>query len=374
MAQTLGVGMRWAQLCGNLLETKGCLRPWKMAAALLASLVLFHSLALGQAYLSQPTFDPYATGDPFTTYQQAPLGYTGPQPYCDPGGFEFGFHAAVLEPQVASISSPLPIIGGFFSTITPEYDFEFSPRVWGGYQFPGGLGVRARWWHFDGSGSGTPLALGPIPAAGLLPAPFDSFSLAGVSFSSSIDLDAIDFELSQEGQFHNWEFEVAGGVRYAEIDFVNSLELTLTLIDDTPPNTPPDPNRVIPVAIAASSKFEGVGPTINFFARRPLGFWEGLSFVADARFAFLFGDTDVVLTTTAPIPFPATTIATVSNHAVQVWELKVGADWTRTLANGAQLHLGAFLEGQVWDWSIPAVAPGSNLGFFGPTFFVEITR
>jgi hypothetical protein len=379
--------MRWAQISASGLNRRRGIRLCVIFAACCAA-AAWNARVLAQATLGPPTFDAYPTTDPFVTatpYAGQPMLGQPYQPYCDTGGFEFGFHGAILEPQIASISSPIPVVGLFLDTISPDYDFEFSPRVWAGYQFPGGLGFRGRWWHFEGDGSGTPASgdLTSAPLIGLIAGGlgfstnYDTLTVTNFTFSSEIELDAIDLEVSQEGQFHNWEFEVAGGVRYARIDFINQAGFDVSLTDTIPPGDPPSPPLgPLPIAFSAISEFEGVGPTINFFARRPLGFWEGLSFVADARFGFLFGDTDVAVNATfddPPVTFGPIPIATVSSQAVQVWELRVGADWTRTLANGSQLHLGAFLEGQIWEWN-SAIAPGSDLGFFGPTFFVEITH
>jgi hypothetical protein len=333
-------------------------------AAALLGLSMFGHVAWAQVELSPPVFDPYTPTDPFNPPPiQPPHGFY--EPYCDTGGVEGGIQLAILEPQVGTISTPLvPFLGD----VTPDFDFELSPRIWAGYQFPGGLGVRGRWWHFEADGSGDPILTGvtlPFLIQG-----FNTLAIQSFQLASSIELDVLDLELSQEGRFHNWEFEVAGGVRYAELEFTNTAAFNVVLSNSAGP--PPPPLATV-VEFAAQSKFEGFGPTVNFFARRPLGFWEGLSFVADARFSFLFGDTDVGIGANF-LGNNLIPVATVSNHAMQIWELRVGADWTKTLQSGAQLHLGAFLEGQVWEWSIPVIAPGSDLGFVGPTAFIEITR
>jgi len=292
---------------------------------------------------------------PWDPYQPAPVApivapaypaYAAPyQPLQPRGGFYGAFEGAILVARPGTFTTT---IGTTVVSLNPDYNLTFSPRVIGGYKWSEGFGLRARYWHYDADGTGTVLDLGGGTTFGNL--------------SSNIKLDVIDAEFTQDGQFSNWEFQVGAGVRLARINY------TITASDPAFPG----------FTASLDSEFQGLGPTIAFYARRPLRGWDGFAFVTDARFSFLFGNTDLTLTVQTPgVPPPAPLVIGPLNfedHAVTVFETRVGAEYSHCLQSGWRLTGGAYFEGQVWGWAPPFGITGRDIGFFGPTFQVGLLR
>jgi hypothetical protein len=331
---------------------------------------------------------PYAA--PYTATPPPPAAGTGYSfPALSPswGGFYIGAEGTILEARVggASIVSlgefPLglapvnvPITSLEFD---PDYDLEFSPRVWGGYKGAAGFGVRGRWWWYD-HGSGGNFEFNPLEVG--VPFPVDTDGMAGAdanvilesaSLRSNLTLNSIDLEGTQDGNFHNWDFQIAGGVRYAKIEYDMIGSITGNI--EEPIGELPATFEPFSDTISARSEFSGVGPTIALAGRRPLMFADGLAFLVGVRLAFLFGDSTAVLTTENAFADPIVE-SDFEEHLVQVWEVQVGLEYSRQLASGARLFGAAFLEAQVWEWNSPFGVSGGDLGFFGPTVSVGIAR
>jgi hypothetical protein len=334
-----------------------------------------------------PPAAPYAT--PYTATPPPPTAPAFSFPALSPswGGFYIGAEGTILEARVGGASivtlgefpvgmAPVdvPITSLEFD---PDYDLEFSPRVWGGYKGAAGFGVRGRWWFYD-HGSGGNFAFNPLEVG--VPEPVDTTGdgvadvnviLDSATLRSNLQLNSIDLEGTQDGNFHNWDFQIAGGVRWAKIEYdmigsiagdiedpIGELEAGFEPFTDT---------------ISALSEFQGVGPTIALAGRRPLMFADGLAFLVGVRLAFLFGDTTGVLTTENAFADPVVE-TDFEEHLVQVWEVQVGFEYSRQLASGSRLFGAALLEAQVWEWNSPFGVSGGDLGFFGPTVAVGIAR
>ncbi len=225
-------------------------------------------------------FDPYAQPAQYVTtpappptavpYATAPA----PPPISFPslpdswGGFYAGFEGTVLEARTGALSLPAstitldsaaPIAIDSFD-FQPDFDFEFSPRVWAGYKGAAGFGIRGRWWWYDHSGAGS-FNIEDLPVGDAVDldgiAPADSLAL---SLGSDLRFNVIDLEATQDGEFHNWDFQVAGGVRYAKIDYDLNGHIVGT-INQGVVSSDFDGNLV------AKSDFSGVGPTIAFSGR-----------------------------------------------------------------------------------------------------------
>jgi hypothetical protein len=347
-------------------------------------------------------------GLPFDPYAQ-PAQYVGPPPAPPPaavpyattappptwslpglptswGGFYAGVEATILEARPGGIG--IPLIDGFPLGVGPavvapaaeldffpEFDLEFSGRVWAGYKGAAGFGGRGRWWHYDHESSGQfnlfPLPVG-TPIGVDTDAPPDAIVDANVliestSLTTNLRINSIDLEATQDGEFHNWDFQIAGGVRYAKIDYDLFGGVTGTI--EEPIGELPANFEEFDHTVSVFSEFEGVGPTIAMGARRPLLFADGLAFLTNLRLAFLFGDS------TASLAFDDVATNSIDfQELVQVWEVQVGFEYSRQLASGARLFGSAFLEAQVWEWGVPLGISGSDLGFFGPTVGVGIAR
>jgi hypothetical protein len=349
-------------------------------------------------------FDPYAQPAQYVSPAAPPpaaVPYTpAPPPAAAPpiglpalptswGGFYIGAEGTILEARVggASILSlgDFPLVPGpppvevpvTSLEFDPDYDLEFSPRVWGGYKGAAGFGVRGRWWFYDHGSSGT-FAFNPLEVG--VPFPVDTDGMGGAdanvilesaTLRSNLTLNSIDLEGTQDGNFHNWDFQIAGGVRYAKIEY----DMIGTIAGDIeePIGEPEGSFEPFSDTISALSEFEGVGPTIALAGRRPLLFADGLAFLVGVRLAFLFGDSNALLTTENAFVDPVIE-ADFEEHLVQVWEVQVGLEYSRQLASGSRLFGAALLEAQVWEWNSPFGVSGGDLGFFGPTVAVGLAR
>jgi hypothetical protein len=289
------------------------------------------------------------------------------------GGFYGGFDGTILEARpggttiltlngVAIDGNNIPAAALEFN---PDYDYEFAPRVFGGYKGCGGLGIRGRWWYYDHSSTGNFTINGLAAGAAA-----EGFAIdLATTLDTNLYVNSIDLEATQDGRFHNWDIQLAGGVRYAEVEYGLNGRAFGTIQDIDP--LPPPPPEPFDIGLSTSTEFEGVGPTVALAARRPLRYVDGLAFLMNFRTAFLFGDTDATFATTL---FPDPISINAQEHVMQVWEVQIGFDYGRGLQNGARLFGGAYLEAQVWEWSNPVGLGNSDLGFFGPTFTVGIAR
>jgi hypothetical protein len=220
-------------------------------------------------------------------------------------------------------------------TNSTDYDLTFSPRIWAGYMGRQGFGGRVTWWYFDADSKGSSATVDLLRAA----------------MQTRVKYNVFDFEATQLGAFQNWQFEVSGGVRYAETD--QSLNVILEEGLDTG-------------SVSIAESFSGVGPTISVSFKRPLGSWEGLTFIGKSRYSLMFGDIDLATFVDGDFDIPDLDLIQASDTTVTSWEIQIGAAWTRILRSGAVLNLGGFLEGQVWN-------PDSK-GLVGPTFRASISR
>ncbi len=233
--------------------------------------------------------------------------------------------------------------------MNPNYDLTFSTRFIVGYQGPEGFGLRARWWHFDKGADASVRSL--LNQAAL------------TSGSTSLTVDAIDLEATQDGRFHNWAYLMSGGVRFTQLKFGYEF-----IIDDD--NDPPDGNldSATDTNGIFNSSYSHVGPTISLSARRPFGEWEGLAFLVNTRLSFLFGTAEANGTLNND-SFPLFK----SEDVMPVWETQIGFEWSRILQSGKRFYIGGFFEGQAWEWTAPSTL-GGDLGFWGPTFTVGWAR
>ncbi len=328
-----------------------------------------------------PGFDPYNC----TTCPPANIAVAAPKS----GGLVGGFEAAFLEPYApllqqanfnsvvdTTAASPMLSFPGFSS-------FTYSPRIWAGYKFSQGLGVKFEYWNFSSGANAT--TTGAIFNGGSfgdqILATFPGYDTitSDLRLQQRVKVTTYDFELMQDGIFHNWEFQVAGGARYAEAMFRNQVSTNMATITDTVFPFNPVIAGQGPFTQQSDSRFRGVGPTISLFARRPFGSWDGFALIGDTRMSFLFGDTrarnQFINGNVAPAAITNLPGGT-NNDIVPLWELRVGGEWSRILNNGMRLHIGALFEGQFWDWNPPVFAnsSGSGFGFAGPTLTVGIDR
>lgn len=207
-----------------------------------------------------------------------------------------------------------------------ESPLEFAQRVNLGYEGECGGGLRVRWFTFDNNVD----YVGEVEEGG------PPISLAG---QINLDVDAIDSELTQRGNFQNWDWRVSGGARYARVS-LREEDINFEDLSD------------IVWFGSTGVEFEGAGPTFSAEGNRPILF-DGLSIFARARTALLFGETDVWSA------FEGGGRYRVHNEFVQVWEFQLGLESEREY-EWFDLVSGIFWEAQRWD---------SDSGFLGDLAF-----
>jgi hypothetical protein len=237
-------------------------------------------------------------------------------------GFIGGVEITFMKPHNNALD--LIIAPNIQVPLLPEFDFEIAPRIWLGYEFAGGLGLRATWWDFD-------------------------HAVAVVGIISGMEANTLDVELTQTGSFCKWDLTMAGGVRYGRIE--ESLES--------------------PGFIGLSHEFEGVGGTLGLSARRPVGS-RGFALIAGVRGSLLFGQTDSTLS----LPFiPAQATLRNTQHMLEIYEMKLGGEWSRDLDYGARFYTQLTYEAQAWNMAPIALGlADSQIGFSGVAFNIGIAR
>lgn len=233
---------------------------------------------------------------------------------CADSGVIAGFELLLLTPHTGSFQ--VPALGG--ASLTSEYGVTAAPRFWLGYRNDEGLGVRARYFTLDAD-------TGP----------------SSLGLNSNLHMETLDLEVTQTEQLFNWNFDLSMGVRWGQDR--NALYVGI-------------PGG--PIAIATQD-FQGAGGTIALGAWRPVG-CRGVSLFLNNRASLLYGQNGYGLG--AAIPpignFPGLAVsgfAKSEQEVVAVYEMQVGAEWSRQMDNGNRLYARAALECQVWDIPSPAL-------------------
>lgn len=284
---------------------------------------------------------------------------------CAPGCWYTGFEATFLKPHLGS-NLAFTITDTTASTVTSsdtdfDYDLEFSPRVFVGWQRGCDVGFRATWWQFDhdaATATGSPPAsgFGELTTPGFRDVDISSIIPTDVyAATTSMNAYTIDLEATKTADFCAWKLGMGCGFRYAYIEqgylasMTNDTDIELGTID-------------------YRQSIEGFGPTISFEALRPLSCRSGV--FCKARGSVLFGDSksrlvggeDLNLTT--PI---TTTVTTASDDVLSICELQLGYRWSPAPAHcgGWQPFYSVAMEGQLWDGAGNASSQDGTLGFFG---------
>ena len=214
--------------------------------------------------------------------------------------------------------------------ILPGFDFEAAPRFWLGYEFGGGVGVRATYWGYD-----------------------QSVVHPDVPLITSLEATSLDLELTQQMSICSWEIQASAGARYARTD-------SETGIDFFGP-------------ISLSREFEGTGGTLGMRVRRPFGS-RGFAVIAGVRGSLIYGSTDATLDLNGLLGVDNATI-TKNQTMLEIYELRMGGEWSRDLANGSRVYAQLAYEAQAWNLSptIPIVETPIT-GFTGVSLALGFAR
>ncbi|HUT89915.1 MAG TPA: hypothetical protein VMY37_10480 [Thermoguttaceae bacterium] len=331
-----------------MMRSFGQLAPLAVIAALLAAMPApaeeNESAVVGEELVSwQAKGDPwsgYDAGYDDATGRDGATGCEGAIVCGDPlacrrPGLIAGMELPLLKAHYGAGGVTIPGEQVSLSEYMPDFGHEATPRFWLGYETCDGLAFRVRYWQFDHTASAVD-------------------ARASYYVEVGVAAEDLDFELAQSAQLGNWEFEVAGGARWAKVSDDVFINWDGDLADWT-------------------RSFEGGGPTFGVAARRPLCIG-GLGLVADFRASFIYGDANFALADDV-LEIVEDMQATIDDQVIEIYEIRVGAEWSRMTCAGWQLTGRLMLEGQVWE-----LAPGplglfdTNLGFVGPTFSLAIER
>lgn len=257
---------------------------------------------------------------------------------CRTSGIIAGVEMPLLKAHYGACSLDIPGRGVQLPELTPAFDHEATPRFWLGLKSCDGLAFRVRYWQYDHSASAID---------------------AGASYylvEAELQAENLDFEVAQSGHFCNWEFEIAGGGRWAKI------------VDDV---------NINDGGLLASwyRDFEGAGPMFAVAVRRRLGV-RGLALVGNFRASLIYGDTNLALNIEEG-ETSENMSAGVDDHLLEIYEIQVGAEWSRMTCSGCRIAGRVVLEGQAWELA-PCPGPlglfDTNIGFVGPSFSLAIER
>jgi len=252
---------------------------------------------------------------------------------CSTTQAEEGLYAGVdllfLAPKFSATSLPSVFygqgdgLGNIESTNgSTSSELEFAQRVVIGYEGDQGGGVQIRWFTFDNN----------VTYSGEVQHDVDG--LVALSGLLNIDVDAIDAEFTQRGQFRVWDWLATAGARYARVaireDSINGIDFE-GFSDAT-------------WSGSTGVQFEGAGPTVSVQGSRSILF-DDLSFFSRARTALLYGDVE---------QFSAWRTGgsdSIPDQFIQVWEIQTGLRMEREYDSFDWL-LGIFWEAQIWDSSL----------------------
>ena len=280
--------------------------------------------------------------------------------------FYVGFEATFVKPRFEDNSAftVMTSDGALFETFNEiefDYDMDFTPRVFVGWQNCDGLGLRATWWQFDHAAAD--LSANP-PANGFgevaLP-PFGdvdiSSNIATDTFSAASDLNAytLDLEATKQTSFSSWNLGVGGGIRYASAEQHYFAQVRET-------------GNVLRDQVDFQHSIEGIGPTISIDAYRP---WSHqLGTFCKARGSVLFGDGESRLSAGEDLDLAnsfTTTRNTSRDDLLSIAEIQVGVRWqaSQNRRRVVKPFLTSAFEGQIWNGAGNATSEDGNLGFVG---------
>ncbi len=237
-----------------------------------------------------------------------------PPAVCAPGlesghGLTGGASVYVLKPyqdsNIASVTkSGLATTAPVTTTTNFDYRIEPAFAVWAGYSFGDGLGVRARWFHFDASSSPVNASNGPgltntsigaspnLPTLALPPGA-NLFGSPGLllnsglgqdllTFTSELRIDTADAELTYTWNTPSCNFIFGGGGRFMSMMQSYHARLNNNLGDGVTSESQ---------SLDFSHNFNGGGVVIDFEANYKIG-RTGLALYALGRGSLLVGTSD----------------------------------------------------------------------------------
>jgi hypothetical protein len=310
------------------------------------------------------------------------------------GGIMGGVALYFLRPSISNntafittggIGSPRPIV----ASQDFDWDYHIAPAAWLGWSGPAGVGVRARYFHFDHDSEATRAALtaggavsGTITApAGLSPllgVPPRGFQAPGIllqdaqgldllSFHSDLHIQNLDGEATYSLTRGNLSMLVAAGGRYTQMH-QNYRGLLVNTVSDTTGEVS---------NLHAGHNFYGAGPTVAWQGTWRIG-GTSLGIFGSARGALLVGTTRQTAAFSENITDPVN--GNQSNLALNlardqatlpIVELEGGLEWGRSLGRTYVFVRGAAVNHTYFDAGSASTTDG-NLSLFGVQMSVGV--
>ncbi len=254
-------------------------------------------------------------------------------------GFEFLWMRAHFDQNVAMIIDP-PV----GNTLVPfDYDFNFTPRTWLGWQGCNGGGFRGTYWRFNDQAAteratavagATPVYLFVYGAGGNLTR--NAYADLGETLvaNHSLTLQALDLEATQRFGLGPLQCLVGAGVRLADMD----QHLRGEVYDAT---------NALWEVVTNDLSFQGAGPTASLQAWRPLGA-SRFSTYGGVRGALLYCETQQAIYEMKD--GYANELVDVANatEILTNGEMSIGLQYTHCLGPRAQFFVRGSYEAQVW--------------------------
>ena len=283
---------------------------------------------------------------------------------CPRYGLEAGAEATFLRPTLASRGDDAPGRDPF----AVDFNYEAAPRIWLGYSYDDGWGLRARYWQIDAYERFNFRELGGVGD--------DSAFITG---AFNLDAYTVDAELTRQFARGNWCLLGALGVRHA--DYRERANLSGFSVDAS--------GATDGVSLANADLLqavEGTGPTLGLDARRPFGDWH-LALIGGVRVSTLWGRRrDAITFIDAEydddgagglvlVNQQTQTISESEPSILWIGEAQGGLEWSQPYAcfGGGLIFARALLEWQ--GWGVAGEGGGEPLvDFFGPTFSAGFVR
>ncbi|MBL8796694.1 MAG: hypothetical protein JNM56_22520 [Planctomycetia bacterium] len=281
-------------------------------------------------------------------------------PKCSTGGIVGGFEALWLRPVNSEGVAPLfdtvidlvnTLAAGAVVINEPEFSYEPAWRLWLGYQFDNGFGVRARYFQFDHNASASSDLSGVLGGAPPL------------TLSYGLETHVFDLELTDTIRVADkWDLLLSAGYRYVEYRENNTATIT---------------DGVNAISLGLGFESQSYGMTIGGELRRALG--QRFALFGSARGSVLFGKEDQIINVGLTVPPIAGTIDLTEredDNVKSIIEFQVGGQWQYELSRGGLLFVRGSVESQIWDnfTGVPILNSSASSGFFGFGLAVGITR
>lgn len=255
------------------------------------------------------------------------------------GGFEFLWMRAHFDQNVAMIIDPP--VGNIL--VPFDYDFQFTPRTWLGWQGCDGGGFRATYWRFDSSAAtesatavpgAQPVYVFVYGAGGNLTR--NAYGDPGETLVSnhSLTLQALDLEATQRFNLSALQCVVGAGVRLADMDQHMRGDIY-------------DAGNALWEVVTNDLSFRGVGPTASLQLWRPLANTRLAGF-SGMRGAVLYSETRQAIYEMKDAYVNEVQDVAEAHEMLSMGEMSIGLQYTHSLGQRAQVFARGSYEGQVW--------------------------